>query len=479
MRAAPPMSIREIGASLGAGDMTVTEIVEQCIAVADAADEHLGTYITRFDDAARAQAERLDLELQNGRSRGPLHGIPVAIKDLLATDDGPTTAQSLGWSTEWGERGDGAAVRRLRDAGMIVMGKTTTMEIASGLPTADDPFPLPRNPWDPRRWPGGSSSGSGSAVATGMAPAALGTDTGGSIRCPASLSGVTGFKPSFGLVPKSGCIPVGLTYDHVGPLARTTEDCAILTRTMAGWDAEDALSSKEDHRPADSMLNRDLRGVRIGVPRHLYEDSSGVEDSVRRAMAEALDVLATAGAVVVDISVPFWREVGDATMLGAVCEHYANFADELAEAWHRIGRSARVTLAIGALSSARDYAQAQRVRAYADDQMRSVWNGVDIIASPTTPRSALPLEDMSGIGAFPGFTSPWNGLGVPALSVPMRPDAEGLPQGLQLAGPYGHDAHVLSAGHSFQQSTSWHRAAPELGPPVQHDVSDRQDSARR
>lgn len=454
-------SIASIGGALRKGKLTSVELVESVLAQAEDHDATVGAFVSRFPESARTAARIADRELTEGRNRGPLHGIPIAVKDLLATDDGETTGQSHGWDREWGRRGDGPAMRRLREAGAIVVGKTTTMELATGLPTVEDGFPVPRNPWDTERWPGGSSSGSGIAVATGMAVAAIGTDTGGSIRCPASLSGVTGFKPSFGLVPKSGVLPVGLTYDHVGPLARSAEDCAILTSVMAGFDVTDPLSARGEHPPADSMIGRTLQGVRVGMLRSIYEGVEGVDATLIGRMDEAAEVLREAGAMVVDVSIPLWRELGDATMLGAVCEHYANFAEELAERWDSIGRSARTTLALGALTSARDYAQAQRVRAWGAHQMRDVWARVDLIASPTTPRSAMFLTDMSSIGIFPSFTSPWNGLGVPAVSFPIRPDIDGLPQGMQLAGPLFSDAVVLAAAHAFQRLTSWHRALPD------------------
>jgi len=253
--------VAELSAALDAGRVSSVQLVECYLAAADRLDRVLGTYLRRDDDAALAAAARLDRERAEGRVRSALHGIPLGIKDILATDEGSSTAQSLALDPAWGAGGDGPAVARLRAAGAVLLGKTTTMEFAIGFPDprlhrADDgpdeahkPFPLPRNPWDIGCWPGGSSSGTASGVAAGLFPAGLGTDTGGSIRLPAGYCGVTGHKPTFGLVPKNGCVPLGLTYDHIGPLARSVADCAAMLGVLAGADEGDPTSVA---RPAES-----------------------------------------------------------------------------------------------------------------------------------------------------------------------------------------------------------------------------------
>ena len=208
-------SIRQTAADLRDGKTTSREIVERALQASDRLDPLLGTYLCRFDETALQAAEHADNELGSGTDRGPLHGIPLGIKDIISTNEGPTSAQSLVQDPSWGDQGDGPLLRRLRDAGAVIMGKTTTMEYAIGLPDFEKPFPIPRNPWNSERWTGGSSSGTANGVASGQFLGGLGTDTGGSVRLPAAYCGITGFKQTFGLVPKSGCIPLGLSYDPV------------------------------------------------------------------------------------------------------------------------------------------------------------------------------------------------------------------------------------------------------------------------
>ncbi|HXZ85567.1 MAG TPA: amidase, partial [Myxococcota bacterium] len=214
-------TLESLGARLRAGERSSVALVQDCLRSADALDARLGTYLARFDAAALESAAALDAELAAGHDRGPLHGIPLGIKDILAAREGPTTAQSLVLDPLWGAGRDARVVERLRAAGAVILGKTTTMEFAIGEPDREKPFPLPRNPWDLERSPGGSSSGTGNGVAAGLFPAGLGTDTGGSVRIPASFCGVSGHRPTFGLVPKTGCVPLGFSYDSIGPLARS------------------------------------------------------------------------------------------------------------------------------------------------------------------------------------------------------------------------------------------------------------------
>ena len=225
-----PDTLAGAAAALRAGTVSSVELTLASIERADRFDEQLGTYVCRADGPALEAAKQADAELEAGRDRGPLHGIPVGIKDIVATAGLPTTAQSLVLDRRWGERGDAVVVARLRAAGAVITGKTTTMEFAIGLPDPTKPFPLPRNPWAPDRWAGGSSSGTANGVAAGIFWAGIGTDTGGSIRMPSALCGITGLKPTFGRVPKSGVVPLSWSFDHVGPMARTARDCALDAR---------------------------------------------------------------------------------------------------------------------------------------------------------------------------------------------------------------------------------------------------------
>jgi aspartyl-tRNA(Asn)/glutamyl-tRNA(Gln) amidotransferase subunit A len=226
-----PLTLTDAAMALREGTVTSVALTEAAIAAADAADETVGTYLTRFNEYALERAATADAELARGEDRGPLHGIPFGVKDILAMAEGPTTAQSLILDRSWGAGKDAPTVARVKAAGAVITGKTTTMEFACGIPDATKPFPIPRNPWNLDTWAGGSSSGTGSGVAAGMFLAGLGTDTAGSIRIPAAFCGVSGLMPTFGRVPKSGCVPLGYSLDHVGPMARSARDCTRATRT--------------------------------------------------------------------------------------------------------------------------------------------------------------------------------------------------------------------------------------------------------
>jgi aspartyl-tRNA(Asn)/glutamyl-tRNA(Gln) amidotransferase subunit A len=406
-----------------------------------------------------------------------LHGIPLGVKDILATDEGATTAQSLVLDASWGEAGDGPVVARLRAAGAIVLGKTATMEFAIGFPDhrlhrsdgseaeAHKPFPLPRNPWSPQHWPGGSSSGTAAGIAAGLFPAGLGTDTAGSVRLPAGYCGVTGHKPTFGLVPKNGCVPLGFSYDHIGPLARTAADCALLLGIMAGGDPGDPTSVA--HPPIDLSAglaggsDGGLAGVRIGVARSATVGAGSASEGVVARFDDALDALRGTGAVLVDVELPLWDALQESCFAGLFAEAFAWHRRTLAERWEDYGVDTRRGIAQGALISGADYVQIQRVREVGRRAVGELFGRVDLIATPTTGTTAVRY------GADPDrearlrslYTPPYNSLGLPAIALPMGL-VEGLPASLQLAGRWFEDGLVLRAGAAFQAETDWHRLRP-------------------
>lgn len=466
--------VLELAAALRRGATSSVELVRAHLDAADRLDSTLGTYLCRFDERALDSAAALDAERRAGAERSVLHGIPIGVKDILATDEGPTTAQSLALDPAWGSAGDGPVVARLRAAGAIVLGKTSTMEFAIGFPDhrlhradaseaeASKPFPLPRNPWDVGCWAGGSSSGTASGVAAGLFPAGLGTDTGGSVRLPASYCGVTGHKPTFGLVPKSGCVPLGFTYDHIGPLARSAADCAALLQVMAGADPSDPTSVV---RPAEDFLaglDGGVRGMRIGAARAATVGAGTSSEGVVESFEVALDALRSAGAVVVDIEFPLWDELLDSCFSGLFAEAFAWHRDLLVERWADYGTDSRLSIAQGALLSGGDYVQIQRVRAAGRAKLDEVFRSVELIATPTTGTTALRYGAAVPSGRLRTlYTAPYNSLGLPALAVPMGFE-DALPTSLQLAGPAFTDARVLRAGAAFQAVTDWHRATPPL-----------------
>ncbi len=252
-------------------------MTQTLLKLADRIDPKIGVYITRMDVSALAAAERADAAFAVGMDRGPLQGIPLGLKDILSTYDAPTTAQSLTMDPAWSAQGDGPAVARLRANGAVIVGKNSTMEFANGLPDRDKPFPVPRNPWNPEYWTGGSSSGTGAGIAAGLFYGGLGTDTGGSVRFPSAFCGITGLKPTYGRVPKSGCTQNGFSLDHIGPMARSAWDVAALLEAIAGYDPTDPTSSKHPAEPYTAALTGDISGLRIGVLReHHTRNVEGV-----------------------------------------------------------------------------------------------------------------------------------------------------------------------------------------------------------
>ncbi|WP_338774156.1 amidase [Nocardia vulneris] len=460
-------SIAEAARALRAGETTSVALIESAIALADRHDTELGVYLTRFDETARQQAWQADAERAAGLVRGPLHGIPVAVKDTMAVAEGPTTAQSLVHDRAWGAGRDAPVVARLKAAGAIITGKTTTMEFACGIPDSGKPFPLPRNPWRADRWAGGSSSGTANGIAAGLFPAGLGSDTAGSIRMPAAFCGVTGLLPTFGRVPKSGCVPLGYSVDRVGPLARTAADCAALLAVLAGPHPSDPDSTPPG---VDTVFTvgppgTDLSGVRIGVVRDLAE---GGDPELPAVFDRAIAVLGARGAQTAEIALPFYREATTAAIVTAVSEGLAYHCNDLIRSWDDYFVAARGLLAQGALVSGADYVQAQRVRRVVQAAIGALFEQVDVMVCPTASVTAPRLDQLADAAGHQDdaalfrmiHTPYWNALGNPVLAVPMGFGADGLPLSCQIAGPAFGEAMILRVGEAFQQDTAWHRQLP-------------------
>lgn len=456
------LTITDAAAALRAGETSSVELTQAAIAVAEEHDAELGVYIARFDETALEAAAEADAELAAGVDRGPLHGIPLGVKDIIATDEGETTAQSLILDRSWGDMGDAPVVARLREAGAVITGKTTTMEYAIGLPDPAKPFPIPRNPWNPETYPGGSSSGTGAGVAAGMFLGGLGTDTGGSIRFPAVWCGITGMKQTFGRVPKYGCVPLGYSYDHIGPMARSVQDCATMLGVLAGYDPRDATCVD---RPVDdyvSGLGDSLGGVRIGVAK-LLDRSPFTVPELEPTLDAALAELTAAGATVVEIELPLYDELKDATMLGLAAEAYAYHRPDLQSRWPDYFEGTRMAVVTGALLSGGDFAQIQRVRRVGQRRMAELFTDVDLIVTPTAACGAQKIEDLAFSGIIDALHTPyWNALGNPAMSVPMGFTTDGLPLGMQIAARPFDEALAFTAGHAYQRRTDWHRKVPGL-----------------
>ncbi|MEV4420927.1 amidase [Patulibacter sp. NPDC049589] len=460
-----PLTLTDAAAQLRDGTITSVELLRGMSARADEHDQALGVYLARFDDEALASAERADAELSAGLDRGPLHGVPIGVKDILAMSEGPTTAQSLVLDPAWGAGKDAPVVSRLRAAGAVLTGKLSTMEFACGAPDPEKPFPLPRNPWDPATWAGGSSSGSGAGVAAGMMYAGVGTDTGGSIRIPAIFCGVSGLMPTFGRVPKSGCTPLGYSLDHIGPLARSARDCGAFLQAIAGPDPTDP--DTRDRPVPDFCATADgrLDGVRVGVERanHLGDQD---DPALLGVFEQAVAQLEALGATVVEVVIPHYQEALTAMLVTCQAEMLAYHLPDLQTRWGDFFRTTRTMAAVGALFSGADYVQAQRVRRVAQRGLASVFADVDLIVAPAARAGAPTMDEVVAGSSLTALdrvhTAYWDAVGNPALVVPMGFTDGGLPLSLQLAARPFEEALLVRAGDAFQQATDWHLRVPPL-----------------
>ncbi len=460
-----PLTVVDAAARLRAGDLSSVELTTALLARADALDPALGTYVTRLDDSALAAAARADADFAAGIDKGAYQGIPIGMKDILATSDGPTTANSLVLDRAWGAGKDGPVVARLKAAGAVITGKVTTSEFAIGSPDSTKPFAIPRNPWNLDRTPGGSSAGTGNGVAAGLFLAGIGTDTGGSIRLPAAWNGTAGLIATFGRVPKSGCAPLGYSLDHIGPLARTARDCAEMLAVIAGYHPSD--ESCVD-RPVDDYvgaLTGDLTGVRVGVERvnHFPE---GADPDLAGCFDEAVATLTELGADVVEVVLPYYDELNAALWLMMSAEGFAYHRNDMQSRWGDYYAQTRTNLARGVLSSGADYVQGARVRRLAQLALAEVFGSVDLIVTPTAAVGAPTGDEMSrpGIERLMAtiFTGYWDAVGNPALALPMGFTGDGMPLSLQIAARPFEEALALRAGDAYQQLTDWHLRLPAV-----------------
>jgi len=453
-----------VAALIAAGDVSPLQVTDAVLARIDSFDPYLGAFV-HVNAAARDDAWRLGDELARGVRRGPLHGVPVAVKDNYLSADMPTTAGSSAPGYAFA-LDDSAAVARLRAAGAVLIGKTRTHEFAWGTET-----PPTRNPWDPSRIPGGSSGGSGAALAARLAFGALGSDTGGSIRIPASLCGVVGFKPTFGRVSRAGVVPHSWSLDHAGPLALSVRDAAVLLQVLAGRDLLDpATATAADVPDYCAGLGLDLAGMRVGVCRNHFFGRN--EADVERLVEVAIEDLATLGAQIVEFEIPNLKYG-----LGAI------YAIELASssAWHdralQSGTTAamaddvRTLIEIGRLVSASDYLKAEQLRVQLIRDFDDVLQRVDVIATPASSVTAWKRGqaavvtggvEESPLAASWRLTYPFNLTGMPALSLPCGFDTRGLPVGLQIAGRFFEEATILRVAHAYERVHRWNSALPAL-----------------
>ncbi len=456
------LSIKEAGGLIESRQLSPVELTRAFLDRIGTVDEELSSYVTVLPDAALEQARVAEAEVMGGRYRGPLHGIPVAFKDLFDTKGVRTTAQSRVMEHRVPDT-DATAALRLREAGTVLLGKLAMGEFAIG--GMKSLFGQARNPWNVDYATGGSSSGSGAAVAAGLCMGALGSDSGGSIRGPSALCGIVGLKPTYGRVSRYGVIPLSWSLDHCGPMTWTVEDAAIMLQTIAGHDPKDPSSSEEPVPDYPGLLDRDVKGLTIGVPRHyLLDSNAGVEPETWASVETALAQMEGLGAHLEEVHIPSLEHAVTANTIIMLSEGFAYHRANLITQPEAFGDAVRIRMYLGSLFSVSDYLQAQRVRSKLKREFASAFRRVDTIAGPTKgkPAGLLSAEGADSIGVMgrPSFTSPFDQTGLPAISVPCGFTQAGLPIGMQIIGKPFDEITVLNVAHTYQQHARWYERRP-------------------
>ena len=457
------LTIAEAGALIAKRDLSPVELTQSRLARIERLDGQLHSFIRVLGDQALAAAREAEAEIMAGRWRGPLHGIPIGLKDIYETKRVPTTGHSK-VMIDHVPQADATSVRRLTEAGAITVGKLATHEFAFGGPSFDLPWPPARNPWDTTRFTGGSSSGTGAAVAAGLVLGGTGSDTGGSIRGPAAYCGLAGLKPSYGRISRAGVLPLAFSLDHAGPMAWTVEDCAILLQAMAGHDPADPASADRPVPDYRASLAREAKGLRIGLIRHFYETDNQANEATRQGIASAVKVFEDLGCSVRELRVsPLadWAACGIVIMLS---EAYAIHEVTLRERFVDYGEAFRDRMALAALITGADYVQAMRLRRELMTELAKAMTDLDLVITAAAPSEAPTFDAVSKFAIFerPSLTMPFNVTGSPAMSVCCGYTANGLPLAFQLAGKPFDEATVLKVAHAYERATSWRSVRPRL-----------------
>ncbi len=456
------LTLAEASERIRSKALSPVEYARALIARSEDLQPQLFAFLTPTFEQALKEAQAAEKEIAAGTNRGAMHGIPYALKDIYDTAGILTTGHSKTNIDRVPDK-DCTAVVKLREVGAVLTGKLATHEFAHGGPSFDLPWPPARNPWNTAHFTGGSSSGSGAAVAAGLVPMALGTDTGGSIRSPAGLCGLAGMKPTYGRVSRAGVIPNSYTYDHCGPLTRTAHDSAIVLNAIAGYDPADPASANVPEEDFTSGIGDSIKGMRIAVIRHFWERDAKVHPELPAAMEAAIDVLRNLGAEIEEIELRELQYYQDVKVVTAEAEVLSINLRTFQERPQDFGQDFRVRCLPACLFSAEDYVRAGRERRAITTEMAELYQRFDLFMTANT--SAAPRIDKHDPSTFmrtPSFTTPFNCTGGPALALLCGFTSDGLPLSMQLAGRPFDDARVLSAGHAYEQATGWYRQRPKL-----------------
>jgi aspartyl-tRNA(Asn)/glutamyl-tRNA(Gln) amidotransferase subunit A len=457
------LTIADASRRIAAKKLSPVELVQSCLERIDRLDGTLHAFLHLDPERALASARAAEAAIVRGDAKGPLHGIPIGLKDIYDTKDMPTTAHSRQLMGRM-PAADAVTTRRLAEAGTVLLGKLATHEFAFGGPSFDLPWPPARNPWNAAHFTGGSSSGTGAAVASGMVLGGLGSDTGGSIRLPAALCGIAGLKPTYGLVPRTGILPLAFSLDHSGPMAWTVEDCALLLQAIAGFDASDPACARHQVPDYRAGIGGGAKGLRIGVIRHFHERDNPVNAATGNALGDAIAFFRREGAMVSEVTLTPLVDWRAAALIILLAEGYAVHEQWMRTRPEAYGELLRDRLVLGALLSGADYVQAQRRRRILTAEMAAALADRDVLLTATVPAEA-PLIDRVpkwGIIEQPNFTSPFNLTGFPALSICTGYGEGGLPLAMQLVAKPFDEPTLLRAGHAYERAMPWRGTRPKL-----------------
>ena len=456
------LSLAEAADLIKSGELSPVELTQAMLERIAALDSQVHAYVTVFAEEALAAAQEAEAQIQAGHYKGPLHGIPLAVKDIY--EAGRTTGGSK-LRTDYTAEQDCTTVAKLKEAGGLLLGKLATYEFAAGLPTLSSHFQPARNPWNLEYDPGGSSSGSGAALAGGLIFGAMGSDTGGSIRWPAFCCGIVGMKATYGRVSRVGVFPLSWNLDHTGPMTRTVEDNALMLQACAGYDPLDPASANIPVPNFSQKLGHDIKGLRLGIPRTLFQDNCGEE--ILGAFDAAVAQMETLGAEIVDVDSITHAEL-QATFWPLACADAAAY--HLADMQTRAqdyNPDLRLMLALGNLVRGTSYLQCQRVREQIRTHMLQQLETVDVFMLPAAGVMPAPIRSESpGLYLmapdFAIYTPLFNLTGFPALALPCGVSSAGLPIGFQLAGRPFDETTVFQVGHAYEQAAGWHERHPIL-----------------
>jgi aspartyl-tRNA(Asn)/glutamyl-tRNA(Gln) amidotransferase subunit A len=456
-------TIAEAARLIAKKELSPVELTSTCLDRAHKLDDRLHAFIHLTEERALAEARAAERAIMATGPKGPLHGIPIGLKDIVDTKGIPTTCQSRLLADNVPDA-DAACAERLAAAGTVLVGKATTHEFADGGPSFDLPWPPARNPWNPDHFTAGSSSGTGAGVAAGLILGGIGTDTGGSIRGPAALCGIAGIKPTYGVVSRAGVAPAAFSLDHIGPMAWTAEDCALMLQALAGHDPRDPASARHPVPDYTALLGSGIKGQKLGVIHHFHETDYPVSAVTRRGIDDAIATLRDLGAEIREVQLSPLQDWGACGSLISIVERAAAYEEWARTRLGEFGERMQRRLMLGTLVSGVDYLQAVRRRRELRAELQAAMAGLDAVLTAAQPAEAARIDAVPAWDLFsaPSFTMPFNVAGYPAISVCSGFGEGGLPVAIQLVGKPFREPTLLAIADAFEKATEFRNRRPAI-----------------